>query len=84
MVKYWIKEILKTALAIIGFITLIFTMGFCLLGLVVFISVETGSVVLTILSLAAAVFVFVLSFLTGLELATSIWAETKYAGIRGI
>lgn len=72
MVKYWIKEILKTALAIIGFITFIFMMGFCLLGLVVFISVETGSVVLTILSLILAVFVFVLSFLTGLELATSI------------
>lgn len=66
-----IKEILKTALAIIGFIVFIFTMGFCLLGLVAFISVETGSVILTILSLTAAVFVFVLSFLTGLHLATS-------------
>ena len=67
-----IKEILKTALAIIGFIVFIFTMGFCLLGLVVFISVKTGSVILTILSLTAAVYVFVLSFSTGLELAASI------------
>lgn len=66
-----IKEILKTALAVIGFIVFIFTMGFCLLGLVAFISVESGSVVFTILSLTAAVFVFVLSFLTGLQLATS-------------
>lgn len=66
-----IKEILKTALSVIGFIVFIFTMGFCLLGLVAFISVESGSVVFTILSLTAAVFVFVLSFLTGLQLATS-------------
>ena len=68
MVKYWIKEILKTALAIIGFIVLIFTMGFCLLGLVVFISVETGSVVLTILSIIAAIFVFSFSFTAALLL----------------
>lgn len=72
MIKYGMKEILKMALAITGFIIFIFTMGFCLLGLVVFISVETGSVILTILSLIFAVFVFTLSFLTGLELATSI------------
>lgn len=71
MIKYWIKEILKTALAIIGFIVFIFTIGFCLLGLVAFISVKTGSVILTILSIIVAVFVFVLSFLTGLQLATS-------------
>ena len=68
MVKYWIKEILKTALAIIGFIVLIFTMGFCLLGLVVFISVETGSVVLTILSIILAIFVFAFSFTAALLL----------------
>lgn len=64
-----IKEILKTTLAIIWFIVFIFTMGFCLLGLVAFISVKTGSVILTILSLAAAVYVFILSFSTGLHLA---------------
>lgn len=65
------KEILKAALAIIGFIVFIFTMGFCLLGLVAFISVKTGSVILTMLSLTAAVYVFVLSFSTGLHLAAS-------------
>lgn len=63
-----IKEILKTALAIIGFIVFIFTMGFCLLGLVAFISVESGSVILTILSIIAAIFVFAFSFTAGLLL----------------
>ena len=67
MVKYWIKEILKTALAIIGFVVLIFTMGFCLLGLVILIS-TSGSVILTILSIIAAIFVFSFSFTAALLL----------------
>ena len=71
MIKCGMKEILKMALVITGFIIFIFAVGFGLFFLVALIA-SSGSAILTILSIVAALFVFVLSFLTGLYLATSL------------
>lgn len=67
MIKHGMKEILKMALVTTGFIVFIFVEIFCLLGLIIFIS-TTGSVILTILSIILAIFVFTLSFAAGLLL----------------
>lgn len=63
MIKHGMKEVLKIALAV----TFLFVEIFCLVGLVIFIS-TSGSVILTILSIIAAIFVFSFSFTAGLLL----------------
>lgn len=63
MIKHGMKEVLKIALA--G--TFLFVEIFCLVGLVIFIS-TSGSVILTILSIIAAIFVFSFSFTAALLL----------------
>lgn len=63
MIKHGLKEILKMSLVATGILVEIF----CLVGLVIFIS-TSGSVILTILSIIAAIFVFGFSFTAGLLL----------------
>ena len=63
MMKRGMKEVLKISLA--G--TFLFVEIFCLVGLVIFIS-TTGSVILTILSIILAIFVFAFSFTAALLL----------------
>lgn len=63
MIKHGIKEVLKISLAA----TFLFVEIFCLVGLVIFVS-TSGSVILTILSIIVAIFVFSFSFTAGLLL----------------